>query len=190
MKKSLKIIRILTVAPIMAFLLFTLTYIFRNQYFDSIWQYIYSVFCLTVLPLLAYPLQRFIPGFKDKGRDGQRTLAIIFSCVGYILCCILGIIFSQSRELWIIILTYLSSGIIIFISSKVFKFKISGHACGVFGPVSVLFYLGLYIPAMIGIGIMALVYYASLKSGRHTLPELVSGTVLPTILMLLFISIT
>lgn len=189
MKKSLKIIRILTVAPIMAFLLFTLTYIFRNQYFDSIWQYIYSVFCLTVLPLLAYPLQRFIPGFKDRGREGQRSLAIIFSVVGYVLCCIFGLIFTQSKELWIIILTYLFSGVVIFVSSKVFKFKISGHACGVFGPVSVLFYFGLYIPAIIGIGIMALVYYASLKSGRHTIYELISGTVLPAILMFLFICI-
>ena len=77
----------------------------------------------------------------------------------------------------------------IFVSSKVFKFKISGHACGVFGPVSVLFYFGLYIPAIIGIGIMALVYYASLKSGRHTIYELISGTVLPAILMFLFICI-
>ena len=187
MKKSLKIIRILTVAPIMAFLLFTLTYIFRNQFFDSVWQYIYSVFCLTVLPLLAYPLQRFIPGFKGKGREGQRSLAIIFSVIGYILCCVFGLIFTQSIELWMITLTYLFSGVCIFISSKVFKFKISGHACGVFGPVSVLFYFGLYIPAIIGIGIMGLVYYASLKSGRHTFPELVSGTLLPTALMMLFI---
>ena len=189
MKKSLKIIRILTVAPIMAFCLFTLTYIYRNEYFDTAWQYIYSLFCLSVLPMLAYPLQRFIPGFKDKGRDGQRSLAIIFSVIGYVLCCIFGLIFSQSIQLWIIILTYLLSGLCIFISSKVFKFKISGHACGVFGPVSVLFYFGLFIPAIIGIGVTALVYYASLKSGRHTLPELIAGTVLPTILMILFILI-
>ena len=88
-----------------------------------------------------------------------------------------------------ITLTYLLSGVCIFISSKVFKFKISGHACGVFGPVSVLFYFGLYSPAAIGVGVTALVYYASLKSGRHTRPELISGTVVPTILMTLFILI-
>ena len=189
MKKSLKIIRILTVAPIMAFFLFTVTYIFRNQYFDSIWQYIYSVFCLTVLPLLAYPLQRFIPGFKDKGREGQRTLAIIFSCIGYLLCCVFGLIFSQSSQLWMIILTYLFSGVGILISSKVFKFKLSGHACGVLGPCCVLFFFGLYIPAIIGIGLAGLVYYASLRSGRHTLPELIGGSVLPALLMILFVCI-
>ena len=189
MKKSLKIIRILTVAPIMAFCLFTLTYVYRNQYFSTPWQYIYSLFCLCVLPLLAYPLQRFIPGLCDRGREGQRSLAIIFSVIGYILCCVFGLIFTQSIELWIITLTYLLSGVGIFISSKVFKFKISGHACGVFGPVGVLFYFGLYIPAAIGVGLGALVYYASLKSGRHTLPELIGGTVLPTILMTLFILI-
>ncbi len=186
MKKSLKIIRILTVAPFMALTLYTLLYFCRNQYFDTVWQYIYTVFCLTVLPLLAYPLQRFIPGFKDKGRAGQRSLAIIFSVVGYVLCCVFALIVGQSKELWMITLTYLCSGIVIFISSKVFKFKISGHACGVFGPVSVLFYTGLYVPAIIGIGVTALVYYASLASKRHTLPELISGTILPAMLILLF----
>lgn len=189
MKKSLKIIRILTVAPIMAFCLFTLSYICKNEYFSTVWQYVYSVFCLSVLPMLAYPMQIFIPGFCDRGREGQRSLAIVFSVIGYILCCIFGLIFTQSIELWMITLTYLLSGVCIFISSKVFKFKISGHACGVFGPVSVLFYFGLYIPAIIGIGITALVYYASLKSGRHTLPELVSGTLLPAVIMTAFILI-
>ena len=189
MKKSLKIIRILTVAPIMAFCLFTLTYICKNEYFDTVWQYIYSIFCLSVLPMLAYPLQRFIPGFRGRGREGQRSLAIIFSVIGYVLCCIFGLIFTQSVELWMITVTYLLSGVCIFVSSKVFKFKISGHACGVFGPVSVLFYFGLFIPAIIGIGITALVYYASLKSGRHTSPELIGGTALPMMLMMLFVLI-
>ncbi len=186
MKKSLKIIRIITVAPIMAFLLFTIIFFCRNHYFFSVWQYIYSIGCLSVLPMLAYPLQQFIPGFRGKGRAGQRSLAIIFSVAGYVLCCILGLIFGQSKELWIVIMTYLCSGVCIFISSKVFKFKISGHACGVFGPVSVLLYFGLYIPAIIGIGLLALVYYASLASKRHTLPELISGTVLPAMLIFLF----
>ena len=189
MKKSLKIIRILTVAPIMAFCLFTLTYICKNEYFSTVWQYIYSIFCLSVLPMLAYPLQRFIPGFCGRGREGQRSLAIIFSVIGYVLCCIFGLIFTQSIELWMITVTYLLSGVCIFISSKVFKFKISGHACGVFGPVGVLLYFGLFIPAAIGILLGALVYYASLKSGRHTLPELIAGTVLPIALMTLFILI-
>ena len=139
--------------------------------------------------MLAYPLQRFIPGFRGRGREGQRSLAIIFSVIGYVLCCIFGLIFTQSVVLWMITVTYLLSGVCIFVSSKVFKFKISGHACGVFGPVSVLFYFGLFIPAAIGVGLGALVYYASLKSGRHTLPELIAGTVLPTTLMILFILI-
>ena len=37
---------------------------------------------LVVLPLLAYPLQKYIPHFKDSGRDGQRSLAMIFSAAG------------------------------------------------------------------------------------------------------------
>lgn len=189
MKKSLKIIRIVTVAPIMAFLLYTLTFIFRREFFPSAWHYIYSVICLTVLPLLAYPLQRFIPPFKNKGRDGQRTLAIIFSVVGYLLCCLFGLIFDQPSELWLITLVYLFSGVCILISSKLFKFKISGHACGVLGPVFVLFYFGLYAPAIIGLFIAAFVYYASLASERHTLPELVGGSILPAILMLLFVRV-
>ncbi len=186
MKKSLKIIRVLTVAPIMAFLLYTMLFIFRKEYFATIWHYVYSLACLTVLPLLAYPLQKFIPGFRDKGRAGQRSLAIIFAVAGYVLCALLGIIFSQSAELWTLTLTYLLSGICIFISSKVFKFKISGHACGVAGPCAALVSFGLYIPALFGIAVWGLAFYASLASKRHSLPELISGTVLPTIFIVLF----
>lgn len=189
MKKSLKIIRVLTIAPIMAFLLYTITFIARNEYFSSPIEYIYSIFCLTVLPVLAYPLQRFIPPFRDKGREGQRNLAIIFAVIGYVLCCVFGAVFHQSKELWMISLVYLFSGACIFISTKAFKFKISGHACGVLGPVSVLFYFGLYIPAFIGLVIAGFVYYASLKSERHTLCELVSGSVLPMLLMFIFIAV-
>lgn len=39
----------------------------------------YSMFFLGVLPLLVYPLQKYIPAYKDKWRERQRNLTIIFA---------------------------------------------------------------------------------------------------------------
>jgi hypothetical protein len=43
-----------------------------------------AVLSLMIIPVLAYPLQNVIPGFKGKGRDGQRKLAFIFTLFGYL----------------------------------------------------------------------------------------------------------
>ena len=79
MKKSYKIIRVLTVAPLMALLAMIAFYLVKPEVFPSTRNFILSIICLTVLPLTAYPLQPLIPGFKDQGREGQRNLAIVMA---------------------------------------------------------------------------------------------------------------
>ena len=68
-----KIIRILTVAPFMAIVTLSLLLIFKAEIYPNIWYYLLSLFFLGFLPLLAYPLQKFIPFFKNEGRNGQRN---------------------------------------------------------------------------------------------------------------------
>ena len=88
-----KIIRVVTTAPIMAFVLLTVLYFLRGDIFRSIYDYIWAVVFLTILPIMAYPIQPIVPGFRDKGRTGQRNLAIIMAVLGYIA----GIIFRKRR---------------------------------------------------------------------------------------------
>ena len=143
------------------------------------------IFCLSVLPLLAYPLQKFIPKFKDKGRDGQRTLAMIFSASGYVCGVAVAFAFGAPKELKMVFVEYLLCGISILVSSKVFKKKASGHACGVVGPVAMLTYLGLYIPAAVGAILTLPVYVSSLKTRRHTAFELLLGSIIPIAMLLI-----
>ena len=80
---------------------------------------------------------------------------------------------------------YLLCGICIFISDKVFKFKSSGHACGIVGPIAMLVYLGLYIPAAVGVLISVPVYIASVKTKRHTVPQLIVGSLIPILMLVI-----
>lgn len=79
-----KIIRIATIPPIMALVLLVTVYIFRPLTFGNVTNFLLSVVFLVLFPILAYPLQRFIPQFKNEGRNGQRTLAILLSNAGYL----------------------------------------------------------------------------------------------------------
>ena len=89
-QKIAKIVRVATLAPIIALIAATIMFVCKPEIFGDAATYILTLVFLTVLPLLAYPLQPVFPAFRDKGRSGQRTLAMIMAVVGYIL----GIIFA------------------------------------------------------------------------------------------------
>ncbi|MBS5852245.1 MAG: hypothetical protein ACLUG4_05490 [Bacilli bacterium] len=178
-----KIIRILTVAPFMAIVTLSLLLIFKAEIYPNIWYYLLSLFFLGFLPLLAYPLQKFIPFFKNEGRNGQRNLAIIFAVAGYILGCIIGLFASYTKGLWLIYLEYLLSGLGIAIVNQFFHLKISGHACGIIGPIMLFVYFKLYIIAIIGLLIGVAVYISSIKMKRHTIYQLLGGSLVPIIVI-------
>lgn len=180
MKKDFNMtIRKLTVAPIMASAYLLCMLIHRADVFSGIWQWLYYLLFIGLMPLLAYPLQYCCPHFRDKGRHGQRILAMIFAVSGYLLCSIFNFIFSADSRAWVIVLEYLISGALILIFNKGCKLKISGHACGIVGPVALLFYFGLHVQAVVGILLTVPVYISSLKTKRHTLPQLIGGSLVP-----------
>lgn len=84
MKKLSKIIRILTIAPIIAAVMLTIIYLTRPEQIGGAINFIMSLLFLTVLPAISYPLQPIMPYFKHQGREGQRNLAIIAANIGYI----------------------------------------------------------------------------------------------------------
>jgi hypothetical protein len=183
-RKLAKIIRVITVAPVMALLLLIILYFTRDGFFGNTTNLVLAVVFLVVLPLLAYPVQPLIPYFKDKGRDGQRTLAMIGATIGYVLGLGSSLFLPVSDYLMVIYLTYLFSGISLVLLNKVFKIKASGHACGVAGPIfSLIYFLGPWV--LFGLLLLAAVYWASLLMGRHDKSELVIGSTVPTYAFLL-----
>lgn len=173
-----KVIRILTLAPIMALIALTVLFFYKPEAFGGWLNYLLSVLFLTVFPLLAYPLQPIIPKFTDMGRSGQRALAIIAAVIGYIAGIVYALLARVSKQLLIVFLTYLFSGLLIALFNKVFNIRASGHACGVAGPVAYLFYIfGWY--ALLGLPVLGLVYWSSLKMKRHTIKQLIFGSAIP-----------
>ena len=180
MEKAFKIVRRFTVPPVFAATLLFTVYFTHQGYFGSVWHLVASLFLLAIVPVLAYPLQRFIPGYKDRGREGQRTLAMIFSFAGYLLGVISAFVFSAPIELKIIYIEYLICGIGMILINKVFKIKASGHACGIVGPIIMLAFFGLYIPAAAIAALLIIpVFVASVVTREHTAPQLLFGSAIP-----------
>lgn len=130
-------------------------------------------------------MQKHIPKYKDKGREGQRTLAMIFAVVGYLLGITVGLATHVPTDMLTVYLEYLLSGLLIFIINLCFHKKASGHACGIIAPIAILASFGLYTPAAVGILVTPLVYLASLKTKRHTLSQLIGGSIVPIFPVLL-----
>ena len=172
-------IRKVTIAPIMAAFMLTVVMLFAPEVFQSTFTFILSLIFLVLLPILAYPMQKYIPAYTNKGREGQRSLAMIFAVAGYILGIMAGLLLHAPKETMIIYLEYLLSGILVVIFNKCFHIKISGHACGIFAPIGLFIYFKLYFCAIIGCFIAVFVYIASLKTKRHTLGQLIGGSIVP-----------
>lgn len=187
MKKVAKSIRVITVAPIVAFVLINLLYFKGNNVFNNIWGYFIALFTLVILPLLAYPVQRILLPSKDK-RQAERTLAIIFSICGYVIGLVFALIFNTSSVQKIMFLTYLLSGSLIALFSFGLKIKASGHMCGLAGPIALIVYVFGYYYLLL-VFLLILVIWSSLKLRRHNLIELTIGSIIPIVALLISIMI-
>ena len=167
MNRLAKAIRCVTLAPVMAGIMLTLVYVRQPQVMGRAGSFWWGLFFLTVLPILAYPLQPYIPGYRKKGREGQRSLAMVFAVAGYLMGGIANFVLKAPRGMWMIYLEYLLSGFLILFFNKCLGLRASGHACGVAGPAALLVYFR--IPAFIsGMIILALTWWASLRMKRHS----------------------
>ena len=186
--KVAKGVRVITVAPVVALVTLILLYLVRPLIFGGIFQLLMAILFLTVLPLLAYPLQRVLPGFRDRGRDGQRKLAFIMAVAGYVCGTVFAVAADAPKGVFQIYLTYLISGVILSIFNKLLKIKASGHACGVAGPVALLVHF-CGINGYWALLILPVVYWACLAMKRHTPSQLLLGTITPLISLVLVLLI-
>ena len=170
------IIRIISVPPVMVGILLVLLFTLRDDVMTTPAEFAVSLAGLTVLPILAYPVSMVIPAIRRKGREGQRSLAMYLSAVGYVGVFIYGLAARVGVGLMHIYAGYLFSVVIILLGNKVFKVRISGHACSVSGP---LVYSGYFLGfggIIVGAVCWVAILWASLVMKRHTLREFIFGT--------------
>jgi hypothetical protein len=169
-------VRVISVPPVMVGILLTLLYTLRDTVITTAADMVVSLLGLTVLPILAYPVAYAIPAYRKKGREGQRSMAMYFSTVGYVAVFVYGLLTDVGVGLMHIYAGYLFSVVIILVSNKVFKVRVSGHACSVSGPLVFSGYFlgswGIAVGAVCWVAIL----WASLVMKRHTVKEFLLGT--------------
>ena len=97
--KLAKLVRVATIPSVAACAALCVIYAYDSTLIGSFVNFLLAILFLGILPMLAYPLQPFIPHFKDKGREGQRNLAMVFAFLGYVLGCTVNIFMSKIQIL-------------------------------------------------------------------------------------------
>ena len=170
-----KIIRVLSVPPIMVSIFILILAFNKNNIFKNLEEIIIMIVLLGLVPALAYVLSGIIPAVRSKGREGQRKLAFVTNLVGYGIALLWAVLTNVSKELLLICLTYFLSVVFLSICNKGFHFRASGHASGFTGPlILMIYFLGCKAIAPVLI-IAALIVWASLYLKRHTIKELAGG---------------
>ncbi|MDD4643033.1 MAG: hypothetical protein PHG99_06025 [Erysipelotrichaceae bacterium] len=168
-----KIMRVLTLPPIVTG--FTIVFLYSTHNDISVVE-LYVLFgCLVVFPLLAYPFREVFKIGNDR-RQGQRSVAMVFSVISYSYGYIWSLISNASMITKVFFSSYLISVIALLIINKIFKYHASGHACSTTAPLVLLgWQLGFWY-MIIGMIFVGIVYFASLRLKRHTLLQLISGS--------------
>ena len=170
-----KAVRVLTVPPVMALMLATALFLALGKTaFARPINYFEAVFSLTLLPMLPYALCTAVPSMRRKGRKLERSLAIVFSLLGYVMGTLFAILGGGTRVELMMYLTYLISGALLALLSFAFRFKASGHTCAAAGPFALLTYL-IGPVWLAGYLIMVPIFTSSLKLKRHSVAQLIAG---------------
>lgn len=173
--KLAKLIRVVSVPPFMVSAMFLIFY-FDNKIFANFEQLICSLIFFAIIPVLAYPICAVVPKLKEKGREGERNLAFILSIAGYTLAMGYAFFAQLGKGLMLIYLSYFYSVIILTVFNKLIKKRASGHTCAIAGPlIFLVFFEGVFfsIPC---VSVFMLVVWASLKLKRHTVEEIILGS--------------
>lgn len=175
MKRLAKILGVVTIPPVIGGILLTLLQLTEGSGFNDGFHYWLSMSFLVFLPLLAYPIHAAFPKLRKGGREAQRKMALVVAPVCYLLGLILALYFGAPYGYLVFSLAYVLSMAFLLFLNGVVKVKASGHACGVTGPVVLAaYYMGSW--AWLWLLLLPLVYWARLTANRHTVKELLFGT--------------
>lgn len=130
-EKIAKIIRIITVPPLLVVALIITLYLQNPSIFRDGTDYAVALVFLGLFPVLVYPIWAAVPKLKEKGREGQRNLAFIGTLIGYTFAFLYGELSGAVPELKLIFRTYFIAVLLLTFANKVLKKRASGHACSV-----------------------------------------------------------
>lgn len=171
-----KIIRILSVPPVVASSLFSILFVKTKNIFADVHDFLVSIFCVGVLPILSYLVHSIVPTLRKAGRNGQRKLAFVFSGIGYVIFYSYSVIKSNCTLFFRQISSaYIVSVFTLVVFNKFLNFKMSGHAASIAAPIIFLVYhLGI-LPSVPCSILFLLVLWASVKTRQHTIFQFLSG---------------
>ena len=176
-EKIAKALRVITAPPVLISVTLLLFWCLDLDVFASGAELLTGIILLGLLPALAYPLQKEIPSFKEKGRDGQRKLAFPLSIVGYALGFAAGLAGLATRRMMLVYAAYLISVLLLTFVNKCLHEKASGHACSATASLCfAMLYIGgaAIIPCF---AVYAAMAWSSVALGRHSARNIVAGTV-------------
>ena len=125
-QKFAQAVRILTTPPVFSALMCTLLYVLVPGSFASLGHYLLAIVCLSLLPVLAYPVSYLIPALRRGGRKTQRNLALVFSVLGYLIGFLAAVLDGGAAMEKVVFGTYLISGTTLAVCTLL-HFKASGH---------------------------------------------------------------
>ncbi|MDO5425913.1 MAG: hypothetical protein Q4F41_19610 [Eubacteriales bacterium] len=184
-----KLIRTLSIPPVLVTAMLCILATVKPSYFHSPAEILTCILLLGIVPVLAYPLQKILPGLKEMGREGQRNLAFLLNLIGYAAAFLWALLEKASDELLLICSTYALSVVLLTICNKALHFRASGHACSFTGPLLLLVYFLGWKMAVPCVLVAALVIWSSLVLKRHTKQELTGGILVCAVSFLLSLAL-
>lgn len=174
--KAAKIIRIFSIPSLFVLMTLLTAFLKSEEIIESTGQFFISLFFLGVVPVMSYIVHALVPALRRRGRECQRNMAFAFTAIGYIAGIIYAFTADVSAGLKEIFLGYFLSYVLLLIMNKAFKFRSSGHAAGIAGPLLYMVYFAGWATLPVCAALFTVVFWASLRTGRHTKNEFISGS--------------
>ena len=175
MRRFAKLIRGITVPPVIVSVLLILLYFFEDNAVPTALDLVFSLFFLAFVPILAYPLQLTVPAFRPGGQKMMRRLAFILSILGYSAALTVSLVRGAVPNLVYIDAVYLCSVAVLTALNLATPWHASGHACSIVGPIALLGCFMGWGALAVGVVAVALSLWSSVYLGRHTVREYVLG---------------
>lgn len=175
-EKAAKIIRIITVPPLLAFVMLGILYRHLGSLMGTPPQLVVSIGCLSILPACAYPIAQLKTEVRDNQREYQRNMAFIMNLCSYLAAVIYGKVTGVSAVLMWIFVSYLTAVIVLTIINHSIHIKASGHACSCVLPYLIMCYFLSGTVIAVCLILYLIEFWASVYLKRHTISEFLAGS--------------
>lgn len=176
LNKAAQIIRIFSIPSLFALFTFLIVFFTRTDVFAGVAQLLIAIFFIGIVPVLAYAVHACVPSLRAKGRECQRNMAFAFTAVGYTAGLIYAFSANVSAGLKEMYLGYMISYLLLLIMNKGVRFRSSGHAAGIAGPLLYLIYFTGWYSLPVCAALWGAVLWSSLRIKRHTKAEFIAGS--------------